>query len=88
MADGNLTEAEKSLRRLVLSLDKGIHFEALLAEEGKWIAILSKGIHSDRALLAEELLSGYLKSGKGEKELRQTLGKVIGKLNRTAQKRR
>ncbi len=88
MADGHLTETEESLRKLVLSLDKGIHLEALLEEEGKWIAILSKGIHSDRATLAKDLVSNYLKSKKDEKELRQALGKVIGKLNRLAQQRR
>lgn len=87
MADPDLGPMEESVKKLVVSLDKGVHMEALLEEEGEWIAILSKGTHSDRANLAKELIAGYMESGKGEKELRHALGKVIGKLNRLGQKR-
>lgn len=52
------------------------------------MAILSKGSHSDRANLSQDLLDGFLNRGEGEKELRKALGKVIGKLNRMVQKRR
>ena len=78
---------EEELRRIVQSLDKGVHLEAILEEEGEWVAILSKGSHSDRANLSQELLDGFLNRGEGEKELQKALGKVIGKLNRMDQKR-
>ncbi len=78
---------EEELRKIVLSLDKGVHLETALQEEGKWVAILSKGSHSDRANLSQDLLDGFLSRGEGAKELHKALGKVIGKLNRMAQKR-
>jgi hypothetical protein len=77
-----------ALGKIVQSLDKGIHLETILKEEEGWVAILSKGSHSDRANLSQELLDGFFNTGQGEKELRKALGKVIGKLNRMAQKRR
>jgi hypothetical protein len=79
---------EGEMRKIVQSLDKGIHLETILHEEGGWVAILSKGSHSDRANLSQELLDGFLKKGEGEKELHKAFGKVIGKLNRMAQKKR
>jgi len=79
---------QEELRKIVQSLDKQIHLEAILQEEGGWVAILSKGSHSDRANLSQDLLDGFLNRGEGEKELHKALGKVIGKLNRMAQKRR
>jgi ribosome-associated translation inhibitor RaiA len=79
---------EGQLRKIVQSLDKGVHLEMTLQQEGGWVAILSKGSHSDRANLSQELLDGFLNRGEGEKELHKALGKVIGKLNRMAQKRR
>ena len=78
---------EEELRKVVQSLDKGIHLETILQEEGGWVAILSKGSHSDRANLSQDLVDGFLNRGEGEKELHKALGKVIGKLNRMAQKR-
>ena len=78
---------QEELGKIVQSLDKGIHLETILQEEGGWVAILSKGSHSDRANLSQELLDGFLTKGEGEKELHKALGKVIGKLNRMAQKR-
>ena len=75
-------KVEEELRKIVQSLDKGVHLEAALEEEGKWAAILSKGSHSDRASLSGELLEGFLSRGEGAKELHKALGKVIGKLNR------
>jgi ribosome-associated translation inhibitor RaiA len=79
---------EEELGKIVQSLDKGIHLETILQEEGGWVAILSKGSHSDRANLSQDLLDGFLNRREGEKELHKALGKVIGKLNRMAQKRR
>jgi hypothetical protein len=79
---------QEELGKIVQTLDKGVHLETILQEEGGWVAILSKGSHSDRAVLSQELLDGFLNRGEGEKELHKALGKVIGKLNRMAQKRR
>jgi hypothetical protein len=79
---------QEELEKIVQTLDKGVHLETILQEEGGWVAILSKGSHSDRAVLSQELLDGFLNRGEGEKELHKALGKVIGKLNRMAQKRR
>jgi ribosome-associated translation inhibitor RaiA len=78
---------KEKLGKIVQSLDRGIHLETILEEEGGWVAILSKGSHSDRANLSQELLDSFLSRGEGEKELHKALGKVIGKLNRMAQKR-
>jgi len=78
---------EEELRKVVQSLDKGVHLETILQEEGGWAAILSKGSHSDRANLSQDLLDGFLNRGEGEMQLHKALGKVIGKLNRMAQKR-
>ena len=78
---------EEELGKIVQSLDKGIHLETILQEEGGWVAILSKGSHSDRPNLSRELLDGFLNRGEGEMQLHKALGKVIGKLNRMAQKR-
>jgi len=47
---------EEKLGKIVQSLDKGIHLETILQEEGGCVAILSKGSHSDRANLSQELL--------------------------------
>jgi len=81
-------KVEEELGKIILSLDKGVHLETTLQEEGRWVAILSKGSHIDRAILSQDLLDGFLNKRAGEKELRQALGKVIGKLNRMAQRRR
>jgi hypothetical protein len=79
---------EEEMGKIVQSLDKGVHLETVLQEEGGWVAILSKGSHSDRANLSQDLLDGFLNRGEGEKALHKALGKVIGKLNRMTQKRR
>ncbi len=79
---------EEELRKIVQSLDRGIHLEMVLQEEAGWVAILSKGTHSDRVNLSQHMLEGFLNRGEGRKETRKALGKVIGKLNRMAQKRR
>ncbi len=79
---------EAELGKIVQSLDKGVHLETIMQEEERWVAILSKGSHSDRANLSQEVLDGFLNRGEGEKELHKALGKVIGKLNRMAQRRR
>ena len=79
---------EEALRKIAESMDKGVRLETLMEENGKWTVILSKGNHSDKANLSQELLEGFLQTGKGGKELRHALGKVIAKLNRMAQRRR
>ena len=84
----NQEKIEEELGKIVQSLDKGVHLETILQEEGGWVAIVSKGGHSDRANLSQELLDNFLSRGEGEKELHKALGKVVGKLNRMAQKRR
>jgi len=81
-------KVEEELGKIIQSLDKGVRLETTVQEEGEWVAILSKGSHSDRANLSQDLLDSFLNKETGEKELRKTLGKVIGKLNRMAQKRR
>ena len=50
---------EEELGKIVQSLDKGVHLETVLQEEGGWVAILSKGSHSDRANLSQDLLDGF-----------------------------
>jgi hypothetical protein len=84
----DIEKMEESLRTMIQSLDKGVHLETLLSEEGVWAAILSKGSHSDRAILSQDLLDGFFVRGEGEKDLRKALGKVVGKLNRMSQRRR
>ncbi|MCX5906847.1 MAG: hypothetical protein NTY64_06590 [Deltaproteobacteria bacterium] len=80
---------EDPIRKIIQSLDKGVHLETILQEEdGGWVAIVSKGSHSDRAILSKDLMDGLVARGEGEKELRKALGKVVGKLNRMAQRRR
>ncbi len=79
---------EEELGKIIQSLDKGVRLETTVEEESGWAAILSKGGHSDRTNLSQGLVDGFLNRGEGKKELRKALGKVIGKLNRMAQKRR
>jgi hypothetical protein len=81
-------KVEEELGKIIQSLDKGVHLETTLEEEEEWVAILSKGSHSDRAHLSQGLLDGFLNRGEGKQELRKALGKVIGKLNRMTQRRR
>lgn len=88
MTEADLKGIEESLRKLIAALDKTIRLEALWEEEEGWVAILSKGSHSDRTVLSRQWMESYSASGKHEKELRHALGKVIGKLNRLAQRRR
>ena len=79
---------EEVLRKMVESLDKGVRLETLMDEEGEWTVILSKGNHSDKAKLSRELLEEFLQTGKGGKEVRHALGKVIAKINLLSQRRR
>ncbi len=78
---------EEKLREIIQSLDKNVHLEEILQEDAGWEAILSKEGHSDRVHLSQELLDAFLDRGEQEKEMHKALGKVIGKLNRAAQKR-
>ena len=39
---------------------KGFIWETVLQEEGGWVAILSKGSHSDRANLSQDLVDSFL----------------------------
>jgi len=81
-------QIEEMLKKIIASLDKGVHCNAITEEGDEWRIILSKGIHSDRADLSKKMLEDFSQSGKGGQEIRKTLGKVISKLNRLAKKRR
>jgi len=83
----DLDKIEKSMKKVVGSLDKGTRLEAVLEEEDEFRVILSKGTHSDRATLSKELLEDFLEKGKGGHEVRKAIGKVISKLNLMAKKR-
>ena len=58
-------KVEEELRKIVQSLDKGVHLEAALEEEGKWAAVLSKGSHSDRASLSRGIAGRLFEPGRG-----------------------
>jgi hypothetical protein len=62
--------------------------EAVLEDKDEFRVILSKGTHSDRATLSREVLEDFLERGKGGHEVKKAIGKVISKLNLSAQKRR
>jgi hypothetical protein len=64
----------------VESLDKGTRLEAVLIEEDKVRVILSRGVHSDRAVFSKELAEDFLERGRKGQEVKRALGKVISKL--------
>jgi len=88
MGDFDPAEMAATIRKLVSSLDKGVRLDSLMEEAGKWTVILSKGNQTDKATLSPDLLDGFLQTGKGGKEMRHALGKVIAKINLLSQRRR
>ena len=84
----DLEKIEEEVRKIVGFLDKGTRLEAVIKEEGEYRVILSKGVHSDRAVLSEELLGNFLEQGKRGQEVKKAIGKVISKLTLMNQKRR
>lgn len=83
----DLAKVEEELKRLVGSLDKAARLETVVEEEETFRVILSKGNHSDRLTLDKERVREFLESGKSGQEVKKSIGKVISKLNRAAQKR-
>jgi len=84
----DLEKIEEAMKKMVESLDKAAHLEAVLEDKDEFRVILSKGTHSDRATLSREVLEDFLERGKGGHEVKKAIGKVISKLNLSAQKRR
>jgi hypothetical protein len=83
----DLEKIEEEMKKMVGSLDKGTRLEAVLEEEGEYRIILSRGTHSDRAILSQDLLKDFLEKGKRGQEVKKAIGKVISKLALSAQKR-
>jgi hypothetical protein len=84
----DLEKIEEAMKKIVESLDKAARLEAVLEDKNEFRVILSKGTHSDRATLSREVLEDFLERGKGGHEVKKAIGKVISKLNLSAQKRR
>jgi len=84
----DLEKIEEELRKIVGSLDKGTRLEAVTREEGEYRVILSKGVHSDRAVVSGDLLEDFLERGKRGQELKKAVGKVISKLTLINKRRR
>ncbi len=84
----DLEKIEEAMKKMVESLDKTAHLEAVLEDEDEFRVILSRGTHSDRAILSKEVLEDFLERGRGGHEVRKAIGKVISKLNLAAQKRK
>jgi ribosome-associated translation inhibitor RaiA len=84
----DLEKIEEAMKKMVESLDKAARLEAVLEDKDEFRVILSKGTHSDRATLSREVLEDFLERGKGGHEVKKAIGKVISKLNLSAQKRR
>jgi hypothetical protein len=77
----DLEKIEEAMRKVVESLDKGTRLEAVLKEDDQYRVILSKGVHSDRAVLSKDLAEDFLERGRKGQELKRALGKVISKLS-------
>jgi hypothetical protein len=84
----DLEKIEEAMKKIVESLDKAARLETVLEDKDEFRVILSKGTHSDRATLSREVLEDFLERGKGGHEVKKAIGKVISKLNLSAQKRR
>ena len=88
MREMDLDKIEEAMKKMVGSMDKGTRLEAVLDDKDGFRVILSKGTHSDRAILSKELLEDFLGGGKGGHEVKKAIGKVISKLTLMGQKRR
>ncbi len=79
---------EMEMKKIVRSLDKGARLEAVLKEEKEYRLTLSKGTHSERAVIAEDLMEDFLKRGKRGQEIKRAVGKVVSMLTLMGQKRK
>jgi len=84
----NPEDIEKEMKKIVGALDRGTRLEALLKEEKEYRLILTKGTHSERAVIAEDLMEDFLERGKRGQEVKKAVGKVISMLTLMGQKRR
>jgi hypothetical protein len=84
----NPEDIEKEMKKIVGSLDRGTRLEAVLKEEKEYRLILTKGTHSERAVIAEDLMEDFLERGKRGQEVKKAVGKVVSMLTLMAQKRR
>jgi hypothetical protein len=78
---------EEEMKKIVRSLDKGARLEAVLKEEKEYRLILSKGTHSERAVIAEDLMEDFLERGKRSQEVKRAVGKVVSMLTLMGQRR-
>ncbi len=79
---------EEEVKKMLNSLDKGVRLETVTEEEDGFRIIISRGAHSDWAAITREALEDFVERGKGGHEVKKVLGKVVSKLNISAQKRR
>ena len=84
----NPEDIEKEMKKIVGSLDRGTRLQAVLKEEKEYRLILTKGTHTERAVIAEDLMEDYLIRGKRGQEVKKAVGKVISMLTLMGQKRR
>jgi len=78
---------EEEMKKIVQSLDKGTRLEAVLKEGKEYRLILSKGTHSERAVIAGDLMEDFLERGKRGQEVKRAVGKVVSMLTLMGQKR-
>jgi len=78
---------EEEMKKIVRSLDKGARLEAVLKEEKEYRLTLTKGTHSERAVIAEDLMADFLERGKRGQEVKRAIGKVVSMLTLMGQKR-
>jgi alpha-galactosidase len=71
---------EEEMKKIVRSLDQAARLEAVLKEGKEYRLILSKGTHSERAVIAEDLMEDFLERGKRGHEVKKAVGKVVSML--------
>jgi hypothetical protein len=79
---------EEEMKKIVRSLDQAARLEAVLKEGGEYRLILSKGTHSERAVIAEDLMEDFLERGKRGHEVKKAVGKVVSMLTLMGQRGR
>ncbi len=79
---------EEAMKKMLDSLDKGTRLETVIEEDKEFRVIVAKGTHSDWASFSKDLLEDFVERGKSGHEVKKILGKVVSKLNLSAQKRR
>jgi alpha-galactosidase len=78
---------EEEMKKIVRSLDQAARLEAVLKEGKEYRLILSKGTHSERAVIAEDLMEDFLERGKRGHEVKKAVGKVVSMLTLMGQRR-